>query len=67
MDAHTCQICDGTKQLVLMKTWFLADGFNKVKCTVCDGTGEHPHLAHLNEWAAEQAQLRVHAQERQGK
>lgn len=34
-----CIICGGTGQQWLYRTWFTKDGFKRVKCNPCGGTG----------------------------
>lgn len=34
-----CANCGGTGQFVLMKSWFLSDGFRKTRCGICAGSG----------------------------
>lgn len=35
----TCKACDGTGIWLLMKSWFLSDGFTSCRCHICKGTG----------------------------
>ena len=34
-----CHICDGSGRLVLMNSWFPADGYRRERCGICGGTG----------------------------
>lgn len=36
----SCTLCGGTGKLVLMKSWFAADGYKQCCCAICKGTGQ---------------------------
>lgn len=35
-----CTNCGGTGKLLLMKSWFLNDGYRRERCGICAGSGE---------------------------
>lgn len=35
-----CRLCDGTGSQLVMRSWFTADGFKRIRCAICAGTGE---------------------------
>lgn len=40
MTPATCRLCDGSGRLVLMRSWFVADGFTSTQCDICHGVGK---------------------------
>ena len=40
--ASKCRYCEGRGSLLLAKTWFVADGFRRVRCSVCGGSRNNP-------------------------
>lgn len=39
MTKPVCRACDGDGTVLLMKSWFLGDGFRRERCGWCGGSG----------------------------
>lgn len=63
-----CPTCAGTKQIVLMKSWFHTDGYRRERCHSCGGTGEVSASSRtlFLQWGAEQAKMRQRYDEWRG-
>lgn len=39
MSAPKCKTCDGHGEVLLARSWFPTDGYQRRKCWMCDGSG----------------------------
>lgn len=53
-----CMTCGGTGWQWLSNSWFIADGWRKEKCGICDGTGLSTYTHHDTRFVRLQANLR---------
>ena len=42
MGALNCQGCDGHGTVLLMNSWYTADGFREQRCPICRGSRRNP-------------------------
>jgi hypothetical protein len=54
-----CKTCYGTGKVVVMRSWFTADGYSRVRCGICTGTGRSAYRSF--EYEREQSKLRADA------
>ena len=40
-EAAACKTCDGTGWIYAMNSWFTAEGYYKLRCGICAGSGFH--------------------------
>lgn len=62
MSRATCANCGGTGHIVLMNSWFPADGYHSERCGICKGTGRSAYRP-ANDVVARQRELRALAKE----
>lgn len=55
---RSCRLCDGTGKIVLMKSWFKADGYRRERCGICSGTGQSSYIC-SPDYNREQRELRA--------
>lgn len=53
-----CVLCAGTGKVVLMRSWFRADGFKRASCAICGGSGRSSTKP-ANSYVRAQADLRT--------
>lgn len=37
-----CLNCEGTGKVLLLKSWFVTDGYRRERCGICGGSGVNP-------------------------
>ena len=57
-----CRLCDGSGRILLMNSWFIADGLRSERCPACVGRGSFPAFIDPD-WTKRQAQLRARCDE----
>ena len=57
MKSKTCVSCAGTGWWYLDRSWFPADGYRRVHCHICKGSGESAYRDDP-EWCRQQAKKR---------
>ena len=55
-----CRLCAGTGSQVVMRSWFKADGYRRIRCAICGGTGESDYKP-AAEYVKAQRRLRSEA------
>ena len=57
--SRPCDCCLGTGKQLIMRTWFVGDGYKRERCGTCSGTGKSTYQD--KKWAA--YQRRCHARD----
>ncbi|WP_156330353.1 hypothetical protein [Bosea vaviloviae] len=57
---QSCRLCAGSGQMVVMRSWFHADGYRRIRCGICHGSGESSYRPGA-EWVRSQSALRAKA------
>lgn len=45
-----CKWCDGSGYWLLLRSWFVSDGYRRERCHVCNGTGKHSGIKPDADW-----------------
>lgn len=53
----TCRLCGGTGKQIAMNSWFIADGFRRLRCGICGGSGNSSYMP-PSDYVREQAKFR---------
>lgn len=57
---QSCRLCAGTGHLVVMRSWFHTDGYRRIRCGICSGSGESSYRPGAD-WVRAQSALRAKA------
>lgn len=41
-ERRKCKYCDGDGKVLILNSWFVADGYRRERCDICAGTGINP-------------------------
>lgn len=51
-----CSTCDGSGVIIEARSWFTADGYRRLRCGICGGTGFSTY--HSPDYARQQQRMR---------
>lgn len=57
---RVCALCAGTGHQFVMRSWFTADGVNRIRCAICAGSGISEYRPAAG-YVASQRRLRARA------